>query len=388
MQMRVIESPEHVSLRLASDRQSGLSSHLQELRDRGYVVLLVIAVSAVIWWIAAEQILRLWVATLSLGAGEGTLTVFDPHGWMRTRWSLIGMLALVSALPILGHQVIGFANSGLLPSERKWLRSFVFIGTFSTIALLGLWWFWGYSSLVNWATDSSKFEGVGLHYDAKLIFDVAIGLSWWMILVLLASLALSLARMYSLTGGEPFDPSRIRIHMAMLFFWWLASPEVLSGNWLALATIAVVIVEYSSRKVPVPRLGDQQRRPTPIFDSKGEVRNSTFVMCNCEGACPRALRSEAPNSVGWVEAEALCLSAGEQDALLDSVLSNKVTDLFISGCDGSPLPVNLREDLASLNCELAGLGWLDRHDLPLEPNPLAKAARKGELRLTATPWKG
>ncbi len=376
-----------MSLRLASDWDSGLSLHMQELRDRGYVVLLVIVVSALFWWVAADQILRMWVSTLSLGAGEGSLTVFDPHGWMRTRWSMIGLLALVTALPVLGHQTIRFADTGLLPSERRWLRSFVSVGTISTIMLLCLWWFWGYSFLVEWATDAAAFEGVGLHYDAKLIFDVALGLSWWMILVLLASLALSLARMYSLTEAEPFDPLRIRVHVAMLFFWWLTSPEVLSGNWLALAIIAVAVTEYSSRRVPVPRLGSAQRRPRPVFDDKGEVRRSMFAMCSCDGACPRALRDEAPDSVGWVEAEALCLSAAEQDALLDTVLRNNVTDLFISGCEGSPLPLDLREGLASMNCELRGLGWLDRHELPLEANSDARATRQGELRKTATPWK-
>ena len=47
------------------------------------------------------------------------------------------------------------------------------------------------------------------------------------------------------------------------------------------------------------------------------------------------------------------------DALLDTILRNRATDLIISGCDGTPLPYEFRESLQSSSCSLTGLGWLD-----------------------------
>jgi hypothetical protein len=56
------------------------------------------------------------------------------------------------------------------------------------------------------------------------------------------------------------------------------------------------------------------------------------------------------------------LDPDARDALLDTVVRHRVTDLVISGCDGMPLPVAFRQSLASASVELTGLGWLDSPD--------------------------
>ena len=62
---------------------------------------------------------------------------------------------------------------------------------------------------------------------------------------------------------------------------------------------------------------------------------------------------------GWVENQALCLDSDARDALLDAVIRHRVNHLIISGCDGTPLPMEFRQSIASSNCNLSGLGWLD-----------------------------
>ena len=47
------------------------------------------------------------------------------------------------------------------------------------------------------------------------------------------------------------------------------------------------------------------------------------------------------------------------NALLDAVVRHRVSDLVISGCDGTPLPMDFRQSVSSAGCNLTGLGWLD-----------------------------
>tara|TARA_B110000014_G_C19823297_1_gene427125 strand:+ start:132 stop:386 length:255 start_codon:yes stop_codon:yes gene_type:complete len=63
--------------------------------------------------------------------------------------------------------------------------------------------------------------------------------------------------------------------------------------------------------------------------------------------------------MGWLEAEALCLDPDARDMLLDAIIRNDVGELIISGCDGTPLPVEYRQSLHEVNCHLSGLEWLD-----------------------------
>ena len=78
-------------------------------------------------------------------------------------------------------------------------------------------------------------------------------------------------------------------------------------------------------------------------------------------------------NIGGTEVGALCLSADERDALLDSVVRNRATDLIISGCNGTPLPYDFQESLRSASCNLSGLEWLDKPDEPsLRESELSK----------------
>ena len=51
--------------------------------------------------------------------------------------------------------------------------------------------------------------------------------------------------------------------------------------------------------------------------------------------------SAAPNHLGWVETQALCLDDDARDALLDTIVRNEVSELIISGCNRTPLPREL-----------------------------------------------
>ena len=111
--------------------------------------------------------------------------------------------------------------------------------------------------------------------------------------------------------------------------------------------------------MPAPVLSSKARAPAAVFDIEGGLHRRLFAMCHCEGACPSVSASESPKPLGWVETQALCLDSDARDALLDAVVRHRVSDLAISGCDGTPLPMEFRQSIANSNCQLSGMNWLD-----------------------------
>ena len=348
-----------VHLRLSRDAERPLRQHIDELVTRSTALLFILSVATVFWWWQIDPLLESWLSSLPSVAAEGSVTIYDPHGWMSTRWSMIALLALITTLPFASFQILSFAEEGLLPSERKWLRIVtlggVGIGLFSAF----YWWFWGYPLAISSAGSIGGVNGINPNYDAVLIFEVGIGISWWIFLATLSFIGLTLANLLSLMENEPFDIFRVRIHFTLLFFWWLVHPSALEGVWLPLSILLVILPEISLRWAPSGSFSSITRPPKPVFDSEGELHRRMFAMCHCEGACPSVPSSTVPNSMGWLEAEALCLDPDARDMLLDAVIRNNVGDLIISGCNGTPLPVEYRQSLSEVNCRISGLEWLD-----------------------------
>ena len=346
-------------LRLSRDVERPLREHIDELAIRGTGLLFILSISTLFWWWQIDLILEAWLSSLPLGAAEGTVSIYDPHGWMSTRWSMIALLAMITTLPLATHQLLSFADEGLLPSERKWLRTVTIGGVGIGLISAAFWWLSGYPMTIESAGMISNVEGIGVQYDAVLLFEVGIGISWWIFLTVLSIIGLTLARLLALMVTEPFDPFRIRIHGTLLFLWWLACPSALEGIWLTLSIMLIIIPEMVNQWMPKPVLSNNARAPSSVFDSEGDLRRHMFAMCHCEGACPSITAKSSPSHLGWVENEALCLDSDARDALLDAVVRHRVNNLVISGCDGTPLPMEFRQSIASTNCNLSGLGWLD-----------------------------
>ena len=83
-------------LRLARDVERLLRAHIDELSTRGTLLLFVLSMATLFWWWQIDPLLESWLSSLPLGAAEGTVSIYDPHGWMSTRWSMIALLALIT----------------------------------------------------------------------------------------------------------------------------------------------------------------------------------------------------------------------------------------------------------------------------------------------------
>ncbi|PXF23903.1 MAG: hypothetical protein CXX72_00535 [Methanobacteriota archaeon] len=339
------------------DRALPLSAHVDEAVGRIRFALVYVVLMAVLWATVVDDLLAAWLATLPLAEGATTLTLYSPYDWLDTRWTAVGLLALLSSLPVLGWQAWRFAHPGLLPSERTWLATYIAVGGVLIIGLILLVWGWVFPRMISAAEAAVTIEGVGMHYDVVALFQMALAMSWLLLLVALAVLALALARMLGLVGDDPLDIMRIRIHFVSVVLLWVVTPDAFSGLFLPTALLLVCTTEWSAGRLPVPASG-RGRPPTSVLDAEGGVHRVGLVCCGCAGACPQPQAERTPATVGLLPTTALCLSFAQQETVIERAVREGWTDICITGCDGTPLPYRLKRALDNRGVNLTGLDRL------------------------------
>ena len=339
------------------DRALPLSAHVDEAVGRLRFALVYVVLMAVLWATVVDDLLAAWLATLPLAEGATTLTLYSPYDWLDTRWTAVGLLALLSSLPVLGWQAWRFAHPGLLPSERTWLATYIAVGAVLIIGLILLVWGWVFPRMISAAEVAVTIEGVGMHYDVVALFQMALAMSWLLLLVALAVLALALARMLGLVGDDPLDIMRIRIHFVSVVLLWVVTPDAFSGLFLPIALLLVCTTEWSAGRPPVPASG-RGRPPTSVLDAEGGVHRVGLVCCGCAGACPQPQAERTPATVGLLPTTALCLSFAQQETVIERAVREGWTDICITGCDGTPLPYRLKRALDNRGVNLTGLDRL------------------------------
>jgi len=91
-----------------------------------------------------------------------------------------------------------------------------------------------------------------------------------------------------------------------------------------------------------------------VYDIEGAKRNILIADCRCDGGC-ESISSEKTLGLNISTYNGLCNSRKERLELLDKVRADRVTDVFISGCNGEPLPHLFKSNCHSLSCDVRGL---------------------------------
>ena len=96
-----------------------------------------------------------------------------------------------------------------------------------------------------------------------------------------------------------------------------------------------------------------------LSDKDGSVQKIALVDCSCEGACPSFNENWLHQKIPILRPSALCLDENEQLALREMMQRNSLNRLTITGCNGYPLPIDIRSLIESNQTQLDGLNWLD-----------------------------
>ena len=333
------------------------SHHFLELYSIFRQSVILIIVASMLWAYASDSLIRSWLDTLPLGNSSLDITIYSPFDWLEMKWAISILLSILTVMPLLSIRLQRFASPGMLPSERTWFTMVLGFCTFVLpLLIIYLWWI-GFPAIIEAVLAADDLEGVGIRYDAAAIFGLALGVSWIIVCIILATVTLSLAR---LLGMVEDGQTRLRNRFLAIIggVLILTLPSEFEGLRIILALCAMAIADRISSSLPPAALGRRQFEVQNLASDMNPVRLA-IVDCGCEGACPRVPLGGVPLGVPSPNCEALCLNHHEQEAIVDMVSLHSITNLVVTGCDSEPIPPELKRSLDSVGCKLNGLGWLD-----------------------------
>ena len=339
---RRIQFPQHLSDLYSIFRQS---------------ILLILGIS-LLWGYVSDSLMTSWLESLPLGNSSLDLSIYSPFDWLEMRWAISILLSILTVMPLLSIRLQRFASPGLLPSERTW---FSIVLAFCTlvlpIAIILLWWI-AFPVLIEATLAADALDGVGSRYDAASIFGLAIGVSWILVCIILATVTMSLARLLGMVEkGRTRMRNRLLVILGGVLI--LSLPSQFEGLRILLAIIAMAITDWISSSLPAAALGRRQFDVRNLQSATEEPLRLAIIDCSCEGVCPSVPPGSLPDGVASPTCVALCLNTHEQDALADLVSQHSITELIITGCDAEPIPSKLKRSLSSSGCSTKGLSWLD-----------------------------
>ncbi len=354
-----------------------VAGHLQDfhsiIRRAAFVFLTASAITTI--WI--ETILFDWALSQS---PSGALSVYGPYDWIEMRFMAVIIVASVITLPFFSLDLRLFANSGLLANEKRWLDSYLILNTVIVPSILYWVWFSMIPNYIEAGIQLDSISDVNPRYDASELFSLASGISWILILAFTSTLFLSLSRLFGLVeeGRSRFRNRVLAIVGGLLI---LTLPEIFEGLRVLIAIGVMITAEVISRTTPDGPLGTRNPEFVPLVDKDGHIQRIAIADCSCEGACPSFNEDWLQQKIPILQPRALCLDKNEQMALKEMLIRNSVNRLTITGCNGYPLPTEIRSMIDSNSIILDGLNWLD------EPNSQHESWRKQSLQFYSAEYR-
>ncbi|MGB0780558.1 MAG: hypothetical protein ACPGQN_02140, partial [Candidatus Poseidoniaceae archaeon] len=162
----------------------------------------------------------------------------------------------------------------------------------------------------------------------------------------------------------------------------LSLPGRWNGTNIVLLCIMLIFLEFSIQKSV--RASIELVRPNALFDHEGRRRFVSYIDCSCHGVAYPI--DTSPENTGLLRYQALCDNYEERDHLIDSIARNRLTDIVIGGCDGTPLPQGFKNAIDSARCQLRGLNLLNvQGALPID-HPQLKTEIAIQMVNIKDPW--
>jgi Sec-independent protein secretion pathway component TatC len=357
-----------MSLLLETDKDNTVNSHVDEFSNRMTLVLVSSLIFTAIWMNWIDSILTQLLQIMQPCASD-CLNLYDPARWSAVRWLSATILGILSSIPIFIYQSYSFAKSGLLPSEKKWFLYWIIGGSIGILSVMSITILWIVPRLFSFGHASNVAMGFTPMYDAPLMLQFAISLVWAQMLIVIAGLAMLVAGLTGNLNQKTADWWRLRVHGLLVMLLALSLPDVGGMVVFSIILISILSVELISLRW-TSMIPKSINSGSHVYDLEGAKRNILIADCRCDGGC-ESLSFENTLGLNVSTYNGLCNSRKERLELLDKVRVDRVTDVFISGCNGEPLPHLFKSNCHSLSCDVRGLDLMQIQSYRTIPqNPL------------------
>ena len=341
------------------------SAHIfiDEFVTRVGIIIIVILVSSLFWINYVDNVLTYLVGRL-IPCEIDCANLYDPYAWTKLRWIMAFTISFIPLVPLSLYQMYRFLEPSLFLREKKYLVrifiSTVIVGVVSITTTLG----YLLPAIYTVGHDtvlSSSFEP---NYDTILLIDFAINIIWLEILVTGYVSLVVIAGGLNLINNQNIGSWRWTLFSSFFFLILLTTNLDDYGlQWLVLFAVILILEVFVRRHSE--RFSTNLMGLRTVLDVEFKERNLVYVDCMCSGLLPATSPLEI-TPIGEIKVFNLCESSNEREILLDSIAFSNVTDLIISGCDGTPLTETFRSSCKHLGCEVSGLNLLDINNMRIK----------------------
>ena len=357
-----------MSILLESDSNTSVQSHFDELTFRTTILFLSVSLLSLGWLMIIDDVLLFLLDHLQPCKSE-CLNVFDPAQWSVVRWLSAIILGIMSALPLMVFHILQFSKPGLLPKEFKALKRWTLSGAFGIVLSSAVLIWWVYPKLYEWGYEHHTSVNLIAQYDAaELLLYVFLSV-WVMMIFSFTWMSLAFLGKGRILNTQTAEFWRWRIYGFGTLLLLLSMPEQSSGLGLSLLILYWTSSEFvgsSWLKQDPNEFGNAATR----LDHEGRKRRLMIADCSCLGANAH-YGSEIIEGYSMMRFSGICTKKNDRNRLMEHVLSNRITDVIITGCDSRPCPDRLRENFSRLGTNLKGLDLMRlqniRPGLPQRP---------------------
>ena len=344
-----------MSVLLEHDSQRSVQSHLDELTWRTTLVFATVAVFTVLWSLQVDAVLDAVLTGLQPCSGD-CLNVYDPAQWSAVRWLACLILGVLSSVPLILFQILQFSKPGLLPSEynalRRWLALtsvLLVAGSYSMMTEV-------LPNLYQFGFEQHDRAGLVAQYSAVDMLSVAMFCIWSFLIVVATWSAVAVLGFFGVLNAQTADLGRLRVYGMGTLLLILSIPGHASAMLLPLlatywTTSELIGQRWFNNSVAINGTASVR------LDAEGRRRRVSMVDCSCEGANGHHGHANV-SGCSTVNVVSLCTEPTSRTNLLEHVMHSNITDVVITGCDGTACPASLHENMAQLNVSVHGLNLM------------------------------
>ena len=356
-----------MSVLLEHDKQRSVQSHLDELTWRTTLVFASIALLTVAWSFTVDAFLETVLATLKPCGGD-CLNVYDPAQWSAVRWLTCLLLGIFSALPLILFQVLQFSKPGLLPSEyrafNRWLILTTLVLIAGTLFLIQE----GLPRLYQIGFEQHQQAGLAPQYSAVDMLLVAAYCIWAFMVVIATWNAIAMMGAFGVLNAQTADFWRLRLYGVGSLLLMLSIPEHAASMLLPLLATYWTSSELIGQRWFTKTLAVHGIASVRL-DGEGRRRRVAMVDCSCEGANTHYGHAHV-RGCSTVDVLSLCTDADSRSKLLEHVIQSGITDVVITGCDGSPCSSAFYDNMNKIDVVVHGLNLMSLQNIRvLSPHP-------------------
>jgi len=335
-------------LQLENDQKLTVQEHLNLLTQQGTLAFVLIITLTGFFMTQVDELLQWLLNRMNPCGTNDCLTLYEPASWSVVRWLTAVFLSIICILPLIIRSFYKFAQPGLTKNEKIMFRKWTIFSLISIYSLLGILFFYAIPMLYSIGDSVHTEVGLKSQYDAVHMFIFALSIFWTCLIGFILVFATISAGSTGLITDSTKDWWRIRIHGIGGLVLLLSLPGRWNGTNIALITTMIIILEYvitnSVRKT------HSINSPKPMFDHEGRRRLLLYVEISDKHEDSKM--QDSPENTAFLRCNSLTDNINERDIIVDTVVSYRITDAIIIGCDDSKLPTSFQSVIKSANCSM------------------------------------